>query len=490
MKKYVYPAILAFIAITICSKSSFLYPFNDWVDANCFFTVGKGMMNGLVPYRDLYEQKGPLLYFIYGISWLIANKAFIGAYLFELIAAFAYLVYADRTLSLFGFGKTAKAVLLAATAYATYAFSAMAHGGSAEELCLPFFAAALYHTAEAAERGGAISLKAAAADGAMFGCVLMIKYNLVGFYIGYVIFAAVLALRNGGLKNAAKTAGCFAAGAVAAVLPWVIYFAANGALGDIWGVYFVDNATTYGVSMTLMQKVGFILSKTANSLSDDGAVLVIAMAAGLLAFFADRKRKLMTKLMIPLMFIIQSVFLYIGGRSYVYYSMATHVFAVIIAAGLGRAAVAAAEKLKLPSFRRAAVAATCASAVALAGAAYLTYKYTPFMREDKNSLMQYRFAAEMEDGATLLDYGGLDCGLYTTSGILPTCKYFCKLNIDDKEMLIAQSQYVKDGATEYIVIRDGGGRKAANSFDGYTQIDEQQQVFEGQRFTYRLYKRD
>ena len=54
--------ISAAVTITIVSACSPLYPFNPWDDANCFFTVGRGIIHGLVPYRDLYEQKGPLLY--------------------------------------------------------------------------------------------------------------------------------------------------------------------------------------------------------------------------------------------------------------------------------------------------------------------------------------------------------------------------------------------------------------------------------------------
>ena len=55
-----YSLLLAFVFLAVCSKSSFLYPFNDWYDANDFLTLGKGMLHGLVPYRDLYEQKGPI----------------------------------------------------------------------------------------------------------------------------------------------------------------------------------------------------------------------------------------------------------------------------------------------------------------------------------------------------------------------------------------------------------------------------------------------
>ena len=50
--------IFSVIMITICSKSSPLYPMNNWDDANCFFTVGKAVGNGEVMYRDIFEQKG------------------------------------------------------------------------------------------------------------------------------------------------------------------------------------------------------------------------------------------------------------------------------------------------------------------------------------------------------------------------------------------------------------------------------------------------
>ena len=35
--------------LLICSKSSPLYPMNDWVDVQCFFTVGRGGVRGEMP---------------------------------------------------------------------------------------------------------------------------------------------------------------------------------------------------------------------------------------------------------------------------------------------------------------------------------------------------------------------------------------------------------------------------------------------------------
>ncbi|MDR1691830.1 MAG: hypothetical protein LBR72_00575, partial [Oscillospiraceae bacterium] len=52
----------AFLLLLFCTKSSPLFPVNDWYDANVYFTMGKGLFNGFVPYVDLIDNKGPLLY--------------------------------------------------------------------------------------------------------------------------------------------------------------------------------------------------------------------------------------------------------------------------------------------------------------------------------------------------------------------------------------------------------------------------------------------
>ena len=57
--------VVSFIGLMLCSKNSFLYPFNDWVDLNAFFTVGRGIKHGMIPYLDLFEQKGPIIYFLF-----------------------------------------------------------------------------------------------------------------------------------------------------------------------------------------------------------------------------------------------------------------------------------------------------------------------------------------------------------------------------------------------------------------------------------------
>ena len=54
----VYFLLISAVMIGLCSRCSPLYPFNNWNDANCFFTTGKAMFSGksediVVPYAAM-----------------------------------------------------------------------------------------------------------------------------------------------------------------------------------------------------------------------------------------------------------------------------------------------------------------------------------------------------------------------------------------------------------------------------------------------------
>ena len=86
----------AFCIITVMSTCSFLYPTNTWGDAQCFYTVGKSIAHGKVLYRDIYEQKGPLLYFLHAcVEWLPLESAnpFLEIYILQVFCATAVLFF-------------------------------------------------------------------------------------------------------------------------------------------------------------------------------------------------------------------------------------------------------------------------------------------------------------------------------------------------------------------------------------------------------------
>ena len=71
--KYILIISWVVLLVTFVSKCSFIFRMNDWYDSNCYFTVAYSMKNGgFTLYRDIYEQKGPYLYFMHIIEYYLA----------------------------------------------------------------------------------------------------------------------------------------------------------------------------------------------------------------------------------------------------------------------------------------------------------------------------------------------------------------------------------------------------------------------------------
>lgn len=90
--------IFSSLIITICSSNSFLYHVSSCHDAGVYYTVAKGMLQGKVLYRDLFDHKGPFIYFIYAAYNLFFPCKLYGAYFMDLIcygviSAFSYKLF-------------------------------------------------------------------------------------------------------------------------------------------------------------------------------------------------------------------------------------------------------------------------------------------------------------------------------------------------------------------------------------------------------------
>lgn len=86
---------LAILFVGVLSSTSFIY--DQWypVDSTIYQIIGKGWLEGKIPYVDLWDQKGPLLYFINAFGyWLTGDK--LGLFIIEICiyAYFFYLLYA------------------------------------------------------------------------------------------------------------------------------------------------------------------------------------------------------------------------------------------------------------------------------------------------------------------------------------------------------------------------------------------------------------
>ena len=449
-------AVLAALILLLTSQSSPLYPINLWGDANCLFTVGRVMKDGGVLYRDIYEQKGPLLYLIHALAACLSDTSFWGVYIMEALAMTVALYAAYRLMRLrAGMGFSLGAAAFFGTAFASC--TAFIRGDSAEEFCLPLLMAALAIAyAEYGRRAKPMRTKRLLVCGALAGCVAAIKYTLLGAMVGLCIVEGVLALREGGVRRALKSAGVFLCGMAIPILPWMVYFTVNGALSDAYTAYLYNNIFLYsGEAATWGQK----LYDGACALRDN-ALWVVPAALGMAALAFDRGETRVVRLCVWAMAAFQFATVFLIGRVWAYSLLALAPFFPVGCMQLHRAL----KKAGSLRWRKGLTAAICAAGKAR------TYFATPnaFLRGQKlETLAQGRLAAYVEEGASLLQYNHLDDGLYLTTHTVPQEKYFVRLNVHLDEMRSELDRAVREAVPDYVLV---GWDELPAEFDRYQLI--------------------
>ena len=469
---------LAALLLLFASQSSPLYPINLWGDANCLLTVGRVMKRGGVLYRDIYEQKGPLLYLIHMLAACISDTSFLGVYVME-VAAMTGALYAAYRLMRLRAGAAWSLGAAALFGAACVTCRAFMRGDSAEEFCLPLLMAALAMAyAEYGRRGRPMRMKRLFVCGVLAGLIATVKYTLLGALVGLCVVEGVLALREGGLTRALKSAGVFLLGMALPILPWVLYFAANGALGDAYTAYIYNNIFLYGgEAQTWAQRLSAWAELFVNN-----AFWAVPTLSGLIALLLDRGETLAVRLGVLAMAAGQFAAVFGAGRVWPYSPLGLAAFAVIGVMQLHRLAV---KYAPAPGCARAVAAAACALALAAA------WWGTPnaFLRGQKLAyLAQGMFAEEVEPGATMIQYSYLDGGVYLATNTLPAGKYFARLNVNLDEMNEELDRYLLEGIPDYVVV---DWNRLPERFDKYEEIDALMSYDDSNRYNKSmiLYKR-
>lgn len=508
---------ISFLLMLLLTRSSFLYPYNNWDDSNSYFSMGKSMFHGILIYRDIFDQKGPYLYFLYGLCSLVSGTTFRGVFLMEILLGAADLLLIGRILKLFCRPQTAAFLspILLACMCASKSFY---WGGCAEEICLPFLLFPLYvllRTLQHRRRTG-FSPRDVFLSGLCCGFVFCVKFTLMGFFLGFAL-SVILTCRS--FREFAKLAGWFLLGTLLPFVPWVIYFGITGGLDDWYRVYIYTNvflysdfgANSHGASAS--QKI-YDLAKLLYWLILDNLQYFIFVIAGLLWMLLRKGASFAERIAPALMFTLTFLFIYIGGAHLPYYAFPLTAFAVTGMAGAGvlldriaarvvlQKSIPANEARKAGSSRRTAgntmlvtagilLSLVISYAVILRCSWNMDYLGTPkdqiFLTSFTEDINKDREAGIVDkDHTTLLNIGCLDSGLYTTTGIYPTCYWFQTQTLPGGEVDREQLSYILEGRTDYIVARDS---YPGAIFEHYEQIDEFHQTLQPQDFTYYLFRK-
>ena len=473
---YLLLGVFSALVISVFSKSSPLYPLNDWVDANCFLTTGKSILSGHVLYRDVYEQKGPLLYFLHALAALVSDRSFLGVWLLEILCCFSFALslwrYAGRP-------RDARLLLLPGLLTLIFSTTAFASGDSAEELSLPLLAYSLSValTTPVPDNRHAYRIGMAA------GAILWIKYTLCGFYLAYALYIAVFCVIHREFSRLFRLILFFLLGMLTVSVPVLLYFLVNGAVGDLYEVYFLNNITRYSPSAGGARGASRSgLLSTILTFAAQNPVITALIVLGVL-YTALRDLRHLPVLLLGLTACL--VFVSLGTRPYPYYAF---ILAAFTLPGY-RALTDLAGTLRAPALARTVLSLLLSLLCFSWG--WTTSLNTYLLGTDRQAMPQYQFAAiiSQNEDATLLNYGFLDGGFYTAAGITPSSRFFCQLNISLPEMTQEMNRSLQEGSTDYVVTR---GRRLDS--DRYTLVAQSSFPYQSnadrpRSFTYYLYRR-
>ena len=473
------PCVVSVLMIGICSKSSPLYPMNDWVDVNCFFTVGRGIRHGLIPYLDLYEQKGPLIYFLYAFAALISEESFLGVFLVEAGCFAVFLHYSGKTAEVISGASWAYPLTAAIAGMVIPVTPAFSHGGSAEELMLPVLAMGIYIVADAMTGRRNISYGKGLLLGVLSAVSFWSKYTFCGLFVGLALGTVLYYLAKRWFRDLFRLMGFFLLGVLIPSAVIMLWFAANGAFPAMWDAYILNNLTLYSQNV----RGGHYDPPLQNLLNN--LPWVIPAAIGFLLAFS-RKGHRLDALTWCLGAVCLFEFTYLNGRRYPYYAL---ILSVFVALGPAYMCFWIHQRTKNHPRLMPRIAAAMVGILVLGSplVAYHVSQNAYLLGTAKEEMPQYRFAALIRgtEDQTLLNDGFLDGGFYYAAQSLPVTPYFCTLNISLPEMNAAIDNAVRTGETAYVITRQQKLKGNRN----YELIDQCSFPYEGRNWTYYLYRR-
>lgn len=235
-------SLFTLVVMLFVSNDSPLASINNHVDSAIFFMSGKAWANGLIPYVDFSDSKGPLLWFIEMVGYWISPTDYHGVWVLSVLV---------MSLTFYVCWLTAMAVLhrprlsmcVAMTMAIPYFLGFSFLETRAETWCNLPVAYGIYLVVKKliarsrVDKKICISTWEAICLGVSVMSCLLIKYSIAVMMLS-LCFSVLILCWYSGIKLL-KAIGWFFVGMIAMGLPFVIYFINADILGDFIKEYFM-----------------------------------------------------------------------------------------------------------------------------------------------------------------------------------------------------------------------------------------------------------
>lgn len=234
--------IILIIFAVIVSLQSCLSPINASngyfsTDVAVWTNIAKKMSQGQIMYVDFFDHKGPALYFLYYIFYLLGKN--LGIWILELMCNIAnvFIIYKTSKLLLNDKNKS-----LIVTAICMCFFSYICNENPCtESIALPFILLAFYQFTKFIINSKEFKIKESLLTGISLAIVLLLRPNLATLWVVYYIYILIKLIKQKEIKHLLQIIAWSIIGVAIIFLPMMVYLIVNGALTDFINTYLIFN---------------------------------------------------------------------------------------------------------------------------------------------------------------------------------------------------------------------------------------------------------
>lgn len=301
------------LVLGILSNPLFSYPGRD---GGIFLYIGSLILKGKIPYLDVWENKGPLVFYINALGLFLTHGSRWGVWLLEFLFFFcAGCIGYTLIKRIMG---TIPA-LIGTFIWVTAAANVLQGGNFSEEYSLLFsFAAALFYLKSLEQPDNKLY---SLLIGVSLGLNILLRPNNIGLQVAAVGAYFILAIVSRDWRLFVQRAILIASGGIAVLAPVILYFTLQDALMEMINIVLVFNYQ-YSDGGGLSRVLGGLL----NASTSIGLIFLITASLGyVLSLLSLLKREVFTTLLGKFLLIliigwpIEAVLSTLSGRNYPHY---------------------------------------------------------------------------------------------------------------------------------------------------------------------------
>ncbi len=289
-----------------------LFPGNNLIpteDSSVFLYIGKRMTEGKIPYRDLFDHKGPILYFIEYLGITISKTDYTGVWFLEVLNILITIVFM-RKLGGVIFDRNSSAFLAVLLCVGVCGWKIWQGGNFTEEYALPWItlaAVVFFHFFKT----GSYRLGEIVLLGVGFTVVFLLRANMIAIWVALMPLAIFFLIREKRFSDIIKCFVLFLFGILIVVLPVFIYFLQTKSTEAMWRDYILFNISYTDDASSLIERL-YLALYFCKILWPGVLAIVVTLS------FHPEKKTLWANL---LFFIISLWFVTMSGRGYYHYAI-------------------------------------------------------------------------------------------------------------------------------------------------------------------------